>query len=123
LEINEWLNSLENYSYNVKSVLEKEEVNNNLDDNEKEKLRTLARELLDWVEEHPRTSVSLQVVKDKRKEAEGIYNSIMTKVYEKIGHTVDPEYAKQQQQQQQQQQQNQQDQQDQQGAGETDHGH
>jgi len=107
-EITEWMNSLENYAFNVRSTVESSPVSENLEIQDKETLLRLSADLLAWVESNPKTQVGLDKVKAKRKEAEGVYNPIMTKVYEKIGHTVDPAFLKEQQEKQQQQQQQQQ---------------
>eukprot|EP01090_Pellita_catalonica_P001916 TRINITY_DN11623_c0_g1_i1.p1 TRINITY_DN11623_c0_g1~~TRINITY_DN11623_c0_g1_i1.p1 ORF type:complete len:670 (-),score=160.75 TRINITY_DN11623_c0_g1_i1:105-1817(-) len=107
-EINDWLNSLESYSYAIKETLQKEEVANNLEGDESKVLSDLASDLIMWLEAHPRTAVSLEDVKEKRKQAESVYNAIMSKVYSKQGHTVSEEYAKEQKEQQEQQQQQQQ---------------
>eukprot|EP01089_Gocevia_fonbrunei_P010963 TRINITY_DN239_c0_g1_i4.p1 TRINITY_DN239_c0_g1~~TRINITY_DN239_c0_g1_i4.p1 ORF type:complete len:636 (-),score=218.40 TRINITY_DN239_c0_g1_i4:77-1984(-) len=102
IEITDWMNSLENYAFNIKNTLDTSPVSETIDAADRSTLEQLARDLQSWLDSHQRTDITLDEVKSKRKEAEAVYNPIMAKVYEKVGHTVDPQYAEQQKQQSEQ---------------------
>jgi L1 cell adhesion molecule like protein len=73
-------NSLENYAYSVKNSLNDERVSGKLSAEDKQKIETAVKDVLDWLD-HNQTAEKDEF-DHKKKELEDITNPIMTKMYQ-----------------------------------------
>ncbi len=76
-------NGLESYVYNVRSTLDNPEMANKFSDEDKEKLETVVKNTITWLESHQTSETD--VYEAKQKEVEGVVNPIMTKMYQQAG--------------------------------------
>jgi L1 cell adhesion molecule like protein len=76
-------NGLESYVYNVRSTLDNPEMANKFADEDKEKLETVVKNTITWLESHQTSETD--VYEAKQKEVEGVVNPIMTKMYQQAG--------------------------------------
>eukprot|EP00792_Barthelona_sp_PAP020_P006642 TRINITY_DN3046_c1_g2_i2.p1 TRINITY_DN3046_c1_g2~~TRINITY_DN3046_c1_g2_i2.p1 ORF type:complete len:650 (+),score=220.52 TRINITY_DN3046_c1_g2_i2:240-2189(+) len=73
-------NGLETYVYNMRNQLDDEEgLGSKIDASEKEKLSETINDAIDWLNEH--LNEDKDMYDDKKKELEGIFNPIITKIY------------------------------------------
>ena len=71
-------NKLENYVYNLSGSLDNKDLT--IEDDDREVLKTLCNDTLEWLEENPNEDV--ENYNEKQKEVEEVVNPIMTKVYQ-----------------------------------------
>lgn len=72
-------NELENYIFNIKTVISDEILNQNLSSENKSKLESLCVEIINFIESNP--SEEKQIYDNKRKEIEAIWNPIIINFY------------------------------------------
>merc|ERR1719462_988435 len=76
-------NGLENYCYSLKNTLEEEKLKDKFEAGDKEKIETVVKEALDWLEKNQ--LAEKDEFDAKQKEVEAVSNPIMMKVYQAAG--------------------------------------
>jgi heat shock protein 5 len=77
-------NALEGYAFSLKnSVNDKEKLGAKISEEDKETIEKAAKEVTDWLEEHP--DAEKDEYAEKQKELEAVANPIMTKLYQAGG--------------------------------------
>jgi L1 cell adhesion molecule like protein len=70
-------NDLENYSYQIRNTLDDSKIN--FDDGEKEKVNSVCKEVIEWIDDNP--NAEREEYEAKKKELEDIWKPIITKAY------------------------------------------
>jgi len=73
-------NSLENYIYNIRNTLKDEKLKDKISGEDRSKAESIVEDGLKWVESHQ--TADAEEFEQKQKEIEGIFNPIITKVYQ-----------------------------------------
>lgn len=77
-------NSLETYTYNMKSQInDKDKLADKLESDEKEKIETAVKDALEWLDDNQ--SAEKEDYEEKLKELEAVCNPIITAVYQRSG--------------------------------------
>lgn len=77
-------NALETYIYNMKSQInDKDKLADKLEEDEKEKIETVTKEALEWMDDNQ--SAEKEEYDEKLKEVEAVCNPIITAVYQRSG--------------------------------------
>jgi len=77
-------NALEGYAFSLKNTVnDKEKLGGKISEEDKETIENAAKEVIDWLEEHP--DAEKDEYEEKQKELEGVANPIMTKLYQGAG--------------------------------------
>lgn len=76
-------NGLEGYVYNLRTSVENPEMSSKFSSEDKEKLETLIKNTVTWLESHQNSETD--VYEAKQKEVESVVNPIMTKMYQQAG--------------------------------------
>jgi L1 cell adhesion molecule like protein len=75
-------NELENYVYTIRNMLNEEKMKQMIDDQNKQQMDKLITESIQWLEENQQATK--EEYDDKRKEIEGVWNPIVTNLYQNM---------------------------------------
>nr|DAD22740.1 TPA_asm: hypothetical protein HUJ06_024203 [Nelumbo nucifera] len=81
-------NKLETYVYNMKSTINKDELSDKINSDDKEKMESTQEEALEWLDDNQ--SAKKDDYEEKLKEVEVVCNPIIKQMYEKSGWTDSP---------------------------------
>jgi len=76
-------NTLENYCYSIKNTLKDEKIKDKFSSDEKTKIEKEVEEAIKWIESNP--NAHAEEYDSKQKNLEGIFNPIISKIYQSMG--------------------------------------
>lgn len=76
-------NDYENYLYNIRNSLTREELKDKFSSEDKEKVESVVKEHLEWLDKN--SSAEKEEFDSRRKEVEEVYNPIIQKIYSQAG--------------------------------------
>merc|ERR1712083_158291 len=76
-------NELESYCFNMKSTIDDEKLKDKIPDSDRKTIMDKCNEVIGWLDNNQTAEVD--EYKDKQKEAEGVCNPIITKLYQQAG--------------------------------------